>query len=305
MKIKRIADNIRKSRKIYGETQEQLAKYLGYSKTTISNYEKGIRQLSLDDLEKISEHYFTTIDDLLKSETPDYVIECIDYPFFYQQIGIMFPALGHTEIMEKGNDESFIEAVTIHRSFLKLISDIYNINENDDDVNPEGNDIDLNLCRENYLRAVQKEKYTYYCKANMVGLYLVIAFITYSIRFTSEAPVSFFVKMFDDPAVENIIAEGWSKRKDEWEPIYERMRDKKSLNLLDKYISDLTQNDSFKEFADYYKCWRFILNLVDNDKDRITNANYGIMRMIEYAETGNTQASLCVKILECSVFISK
>ena len=139
----------------------------------------------------------------------------------------------------------------------------------------------------------------------MVGLYLTIALIVYSFRFAKNFPVSLFVKMFGEPTIEDIIKEGWEKQKGIWEPAYERLRDKDNLALLDKYLIDLSQNDALKEFAEYYRCWRYILNLVDNDKDRITNANYGVMRMIECKENGNIQASLCITILECSFFISK
>ena len=296
----KISENIRKHRKIFGETQAQLAKYLGVSKTAISNYEKDLRQLSLDDLEKLSEHYLTTTDDLLKSTTPEFTLEWFDLDYYCKQIGVMFPAFGHTAIMEKGNDESFIAAVSTHRKFLDCISILYD-DEADETILEE--DIDLNMCRENYLRAIQKEKYNIYCKANLVGLFFVLAMMVNSVKYTKEIPESVLIGLSGDPEMGRKSKEGWDKRKAECEPVFNAMRDKHSMEMLDKYLEDLSQNDALKDLAEYYRCGRYILNLVDNDDGRVANYKHGFLRMIECGDSGNLYASICILIFENAVKI--
>ena len=81
------------------------------------------------------------------------------------------------------------------------------------------------------------------------------------------------------------------------------MRDKHSMEMLDKYLNDLSQNDAFKELAEYYRCWRYMLNLFDNEDGRVANYKYGAQRMIECSENGNRYAHLFLLIFENSIEI--
>jgi immunity repressor protein len=62
------ASNIKHLRKIFGETQEDLADFLFTSKSAISNYENGLRFPDEDVLNKISKHYQVTLSQLLNED---------------------------------------------------------------------------------------------------------------------------------------------------------------------------------------------------------------------------------------------
>lgn len=61
----KLGENIRYLRGFYGETQEELAEFLGKGKSgQISHYENGKIKPSTDDVVKIAAHYQVTIDGL-------------------------------------------------------------------------------------------------------------------------------------------------------------------------------------------------------------------------------------------------
>lgn len=60
------ADNLKRFRINKQFTQEYLGKALCLSRTTISNYEKGKMQPSIETLIKLSEIFNVTIDELIK-----------------------------------------------------------------------------------------------------------------------------------------------------------------------------------------------------------------------------------------------
>lgn len=61
----RLGENIKKLRKIHGETLHDLAKVVDYGNTTIKNYESGERQPDIQTLRAIATHYGKTVDELL------------------------------------------------------------------------------------------------------------------------------------------------------------------------------------------------------------------------------------------------
>lgn len=67
----RLGENIKKLRKIHGETLHDLAKVVDYGNTTIKNYESGERQPDIQTLRAIATHYGKTVDELLNVDLSD------------------------------------------------------------------------------------------------------------------------------------------------------------------------------------------------------------------------------------------
>ncbi len=63
---KTIGENIAKIRNVQGLTQEHLAKYLGVSREQISNYERGVRSISVTELNKLSDLFGVELSDLFE-----------------------------------------------------------------------------------------------------------------------------------------------------------------------------------------------------------------------------------------------
>ena len=74
-RFKRIGQKIKEAREQNKMTQSELGKLLGYTSVAITNYEKGKRKISIDDLEKIAQVTgkplaFFLGDKITKSEPP-------------------------------------------------------------------------------------------------------------------------------------------------------------------------------------------------------------------------------------------
>ncbi len=65
---KTIGRNIVLIRKAQGLTQSNLASYLGVSREQISNYERGVRDISVTELNKLSELFGVELSDLLEDD---------------------------------------------------------------------------------------------------------------------------------------------------------------------------------------------------------------------------------------------
>ena len=66
----RLAANLRRLRKARGYTQERLGKLCGFSKTYISNVEQGAVNISLANLEEITNGLDCTAEELLRRPAP-------------------------------------------------------------------------------------------------------------------------------------------------------------------------------------------------------------------------------------------
>lgn len=69
--ISNIGNKIRLLRKAHGETQYDLAEFLGVSRTMIAHYEKGTYIPMVEGLRTLSEHYNVPIDYFLSSAEED------------------------------------------------------------------------------------------------------------------------------------------------------------------------------------------------------------------------------------------
>lgn len=65
-------DNLKRLRTNKELTQENLGKVLCLSRTTISNYEKGKMQPSIETLIRLSEVFNITVDELIKQQETSY-----------------------------------------------------------------------------------------------------------------------------------------------------------------------------------------------------------------------------------------
>lgn len=63
-----VGKNIREFRVKNGETQQTLGEIIGYSATTVANYESGYRLPDIITARIIAEHYGVTIEELFKVE---------------------------------------------------------------------------------------------------------------------------------------------------------------------------------------------------------------------------------------------
>jgi transcriptional regulator with XRE-family HTH domain len=63
-----IGQNIAKTRKLQGLSQENLGAYLGVTREQISHYERGAREISVTDLNKLADLFGVELADLLEED---------------------------------------------------------------------------------------------------------------------------------------------------------------------------------------------------------------------------------------------
>ena len=77
------AERLKRMRSIHRETQEAAAKVIGYKKATYARYEKGVRGIAYEDLEKLAIHWNTFVEYLTGED--DYSTEEEREEYFAEQ----------------------------------------------------------------------------------------------------------------------------------------------------------------------------------------------------------------------------
>ena len=287
------SENLRKLRKMFGLTGEEMGNYLGVVKSAISGYEKG-KTISIENLQRISELFQIPTDILLNSTLPELTIDSIDIEFIRRSIGFLLPAF-EPKIGKEEEDDSFNAAFKEHRKLIELMRDDWGKEE----TLAKWAELDLDLCRENYLRAIRKPQYNIYCKANLIGLFFLKGIILKKVRYYNEIWKPMLMAVSKKTA---IISSEETEIKKAINETYNGMRKKEYMQRLDKYLKDLSESKRFfKEEAEYFKCWRYILNLVDNEAGEIANGYIGTQRLCECAKEGNLFAKNFFVILELAM----
>lgn len=112
----KIGKNIKAARKARKQTQEELAKALGVSNTSIVNYEAANRKISLEHIVKLCKFYEISVNDLIQLEEKE-------EPKFYRMW------------REEFEDQDFTEnEITLLIDFAKLLLNARSVN-NGESVN--------------------------------------------------------------------------------------------------------------------------------------------------------------------------
>lgn len=118
----RIGQNIRALREAYGETEEELAKKLGFSgHQAIQNYELGKRKI--DDAKKIlfMKHFDVTVEELLFHDFSNCKKIELDAYINYEAFKLLFPTFITDEALRNCD---FKEAYEAHNSFYNLCDEL-------------------------------------------------------------------------------------------------------------------------------------------------------------------------------------
>jgi len=74
-----LGKKIREAREEKGITQRELGLFLGYSPMGVSHFEKGIRELKISDVEKLSQFFNKSMSYFLQSESTFFRANSSDY----------------------------------------------------------------------------------------------------------------------------------------------------------------------------------------------------------------------------------
>lgn len=263
MAVNTVGENMRRLRIAFGETQEQLGDYLGYSKSAINMMEKGERDVSVDVLKKLSQHYFSAMSDL----TEKAYSEGIDW----KKVNIIQPDPEETALRilpitipdTEDMPPCFLDAVNLHK---RIIHDYYAENR------PEEKDAldEMDICREKYLAAIQYESVRMYTKANLVSLMLFCAKEMIVTIYSKDLPIPFLGKIYNEPQE---VGKIYKENKANFDMAMTVLRKEFISGVTGKYINDLAEDPEFADLADYYKLLVQTMNLVPNNAGIVENAN--------------------------------
>ena len=261
----RLGENIKKLRKIHGETLHDLAKVVDYGNTTIKNYETGERQPDIQTLRAIATHYGKTVDELLNVDLSDltamnFTIENsnelvkmleILLPFSYSET-----ALKNADF-KKGYDHCnrILDAFSKNDSIRgSILSDCFEaFGKAIEDVDEDGN-----------LKVPE-------AVANMVWLIFLE-----------------WAQIYDNEMI-NVYQSLLVPRKKDDIPFIKKflkLRENESIELLAMLKTDI----AWVQLADYYLALQYMISMIDTGLSPEMNTTIGMHMMLSFLRQGNQYA---------------
>lgn len=279
--MERLGQNLKQIREKNGETITDLSEVLGKATNTISQYENNKRKPSYEDLEKISNHYNVSIDDLLYSDLSDSLdtVKMLNniknnYEFLDKKCLLMFPILSSTEAKQ---NKKFTRALMLHKSW-------FNDSEHFTD-NEIGELLDLyfDLYFETDFAVV---------RANILGIIFLVAsigtmseirdeflsFIKHKGKTNKYNNTKFFVSNFYLDRKKTSLDEIIDASKSEID------------NFILLLLSNLKGVETLYNLREYYLALRYIFGIVNNSFNEINNKKFGILLMLDLEKMGNKYA---------------
>lgn len=270
-----IHNNIKSLRKIYGETQKELADAICVTKQCISNYEREDRDPSIDELRAIVRHYHISLEQLtgktieISKEADEFVMDeahaqlifCAEFPLFYSKEA------------DKDSDfhKAFCFSEQIYDKLIQFEIPMHTM---------------VNLCWKQYKISWEKSK-TIESLANLLSLMFLCCLsqmnkeeINLGIAFQNRKTMDegFLKKYY----LRNINTETENDDK--------MLFVKEYYEEVMEYITVLKKHEKWSDLGDYYLALRYIVGLIDNDRNVDINRSFGIELMSTLFDVENPYA---------------
>ena len=275
---KQIWKNIRGLRLYYGESQEKLGEVIGVSKTAITNYEKGNRELSQEKLTAIAKHFMITVDELMYMDFSK-IGNFAANNDFWKYIEIMLPIVSSERAMT--NDH--------FRTAFKKQQKGYSLLTKED---TEGLILQCESF-DDYLIAYEDERSKTESAVNLIAWYYLVLFSLKSVpSFLKEKPAILQHGMRRDNKLKRMVEESnydsdfITGSKD----IVKELYSSEMVDKINQMKILVKRSEKWSDLADYYLSLQFVWNLVDNDLNWAYNQRIGIEMMFTFASVGNQYA---------------
>lgn len=273
-----IGTNIRALRKIFDETQEELAEVLSVGKTTISQYENGKREPYIDTIEKIAKHYMITVDVLTSYDLSDqqYKIKVDEDMFSSKMVG-MTPYFS-SEKSEK--NQKFSQAYNLHKKIMNSIPNIslgwYSL---------------VNKCLYKYMEAYTDNDIKDIVAANIISVCTIVLYISRSsLYFIDNAAVMYTKYIEGADQLKYDLEDIPRETKSVIDKLQVISSNPEYTELIDKMYMDIKSSNRFIDLAYYYIALHYVLNIVDNDYDWKNNQHIGMEMMESFGTINNKYA---------------
>lgn len=255
-----VHNNIKALRKIYGETQKELADAICVTKQCISNYERADRDPAIEDLTAIAKHYHVSLEQLTRKlieipkESDEFVMDkeyaqlifCAEFPLFYSK--------------EADKDPDF------HKAFC-FSEQIYDkILKSEMPMNTM-----VNLCWNYYTISWKKSK-TIESLANLLSLMFLCC-----LSQMNKEEINLEIAFHNKKTIDNDFLKKYYLRdiNTETENDDKKFFVKEYYEEVMRYITILKKHEKWSDLGDYYLALRYIVGLIDNDRDVDINQSFG------------------------------
>ena len=275
----RIGRNIRQLRLAYGETQEQLGWAIGVEKNTISQYEKGRRDLSKDLIKKIGVHFGVSIEELINCDLSGIEKITIDEYALWRNIDLLLPIISTPNAKM---NEHFCKALEIHKRMYRALKAL----------NMDGWD-EIDELMNEYAKAADEEDIENACTVNFIGLMMLTLSIMKNTPETIEKQPAALLQVLERNSklreeVSDIEERGFFTEDDE--EMLEEIHSTEMMDTLTEGFTSLKKSE-FRDLADYYAGLMYFWNLVDNEMGREFNARVAVEMESVFLQMGNKYAS--------------
>ena len=259
-----VRKNIRYLRKIFKETQVDIANLLNVPQNTISDYERGISPVPNDRLEILAYHYWLTPDDLKYRDLSSIegIAEIPKKQLVFSAMNALFPFLKNDD---NHRDSYFSDAYT---SFFKMQHEVILGKQMDFDK--------IIDCLASF--RISWEKYKNY---SSISNYISIIFFLCS-TFESETNESLTNAILNDRKLNYYDVKLVYLRN---APDKSKMESNVSIRkdyvadcnaTITSYLNELKHNSEYCDIADYLLAVRFFVGFVDNDFEMSINQKIAV-----------------------------
>lgn len=266
----RVRKNIRAIRKYYGETMLDLSIALNVSKSLISDWENGKKQISHNNIIKIAKHYRISISHIMNydlsyldsSSAVNYIVNFDDKYIKKINLNTIFPLFISKEIK---NSKKLSKALEMHKQLWSLDSS-------------KMDKLDIDMIMNSYEEALSNN----YCLSVLANYLSLIIFINSFDIFSADYYEN-FNRVLSGEQVKNqkdvkfIISNYLLNDIDEEDNECTNTSNKDIDEYIMASISGFKKNKFYSDLGDYYMALRYYFNLVDNKLDREENLLIGTM----------------------------
>lgn len=282
--LTQLGKNIKKLRKKYNETQEELSAALGIAHNTLSYYENGRSLPDIEMIKMIAHHYRITVEELTKCECSDMNLSkfSLDKEQIVYILEIIFPIFSSVDAL---NDENFKKGYDYS---LRLLA---SYRKGDTLMNRM-----INKCLNFYIESWEKSK-TIESVANILSLLSLICF-----SISDEYHINMSQTMLNDSACGELSSKKYLLRSpinfNEFKSVQELKKAKKEFaceneEAIMECIQTLKADLKWSELGDYYLAMRYLIGMVDTEFDEALNNVIGNELMLSLIQLKNIYAAKC------------
>lgn len=273
-----LGGNIKKLRKLFGYTQDELAEILHYSKgNVISNYEKGVREPDQETLEKISDHFQISLDALVNQELPDQGSLSNYFEKIKEDISgtaeEFFTLIPKVNFLSDRFPAGYQEVYSIHESIFAT-----------EHMNPIEK---INICLDKY-QMLYEQYDDPLLLVNVLNIYFYIGISNYIDPIFGEVELFLKDKLNSTDFIKKSTPELLKKQESNEE----------LNNSIFELLVRLREENSTRDYFEYYYALTYVFNLTNHCADSLQNEQFGVQLMLDFALLGNMFAYHYLKYIQ-------